>query len=156
MATFDKFPALLGTRDNNRPFSPGEWQNQIDAVSATPKPATTEPPEWKGEPCARPVICRDDAGRRYCALCWEGDPGHPVGGFKPQPSPLDRALEDFIERRKAKREASGEIVLAEGWGRALRRASRLVAKGVPVLECEPIVRAFQQPVSFTARLGMKT
>lgn len=84
---------------------------------------------------------------------WKGDHRVMADGsiiYRPDrdPSPLDRALSDFIARRKAKRErnpapTSTEIVAALAAERAEHEKVRAFA------------RAFSLPISFTARLGMK-
>jgi hypothetical protein len=68
--------------------------------NATPKPATVAPPTWKGENLATGLL----------AYVYDPVAGElreiPADDFylpPPEPSPLDRALNDFIERRKAKR-----------------------------------------------------
>lgn len=96
----------------------------------TPKPATTEPPEWNNS--GRSVLDMvDEYARRK---------GLPVGSATDH---LSRALDEFVARRKAKREPSMSEIVTQ----ALRRSVRVVAKGVPVDQrTEPLARAMSTPL----------
>ena len=134
-----------------------------------PKPATAEPPEWMGEeygPCKTPCGA-EECERKGCE--WEDSPL--------EPSPLDRALSDFIERRKAKREKASDI--AKAWEHAghvwsplahacvncgYSEQTLVATQHLPLCADQRQInardkvfaRAMLTPITFTARLGMKT
>ena len=163
------------------------------------KPATAEPPEWKDDlgawvnrrselelafrrhmaraicegeadiirghwekvmaahDSARPVTATMDhlfhnALRKSVTLVAKGVP------VEPDPSPLDRALSDFIERRKAKRaevredDLNGYIDVRD----YLARAKLLKERAKALNATEDLSRAMLTPITFTARLGVKT
>ncbi len=138
------------------------------------KPATAEPPEWKGE--RGPLAWQKMApgGPYRCCACntmtatddemvahvksFGGHCGPKEIGHSPQPAatntakhpseeitPLDRALSDFIERRKAKREMNPAPSITDVFAEALQRRDEL-----------KLSRAMLTPITFTAKLGGRT
>lgn len=131
------------------------------------KPATAEPPEWKGEVTLKPGWLADDVKRAADRVDeWSGKLPEPITGtvevrgtYTAAPlTPYGRALSDFIERRKAKRaevredDLNGYIDVRD----YLARAKLLKERAKALNATEDLSRAMLTPITFTARLGVKT
>lgn len=92
-----------GKKPAVEPVPPGPY---VPPRLGAPKPATPELPVWKIAPSLQALLDLAEMERKArLEVCGSiTDLMRVVSA--PEPSPLDRALEDFVARRKAKREAA--------------------------------------------------
>ena len=137
----------------------GAWDSPVQHAASCPsfpKPATAEPPEWKGEDKIvvgeRVRIAGSGAkldGEWEITAVVQSEPGTPD-------EIIDRvtdALSDFIERRKAKRFRNVPSTPEE---QAADIAKRTAAKAAEIRRSSPLTRAMLTPITFTAKLGERT